>query len=159
MTSFFLKHSLSYSLKCFSSRSSSLSGRRAIHSTSVGSSSSSIYELTFDFNSKTVHKKPPKKINDATTNTKLSNSAKRRAPLDSSKRSTLLNKHIKFTKPRLGSPPSKDYPKVLPKAWLTMIRLAKDGEDMTRIVDLIPMLHEGGGVLPALFAEEFVREW
>ena len=26
-------------------------------------------------------------------------------------------------------------------------------------MDLIPMLHEGGGALPNLFAEEFVREW
>ena len=30
---------------------------------------------------------------------------------------------------------------------------------MTKVVDLIPMLHEGGGALPNLFAEEFVREW
>ena len=198
MTSFFLKRSLSYSLKCFSSRSSSLSGRRAIHSTSVGSSFSSIYELAVDLNSKIVHKKAPKvdiedlfgdetafepdlfadpentiTQNDATTNAKgsststdpivegSSSTAKRHvsAPSDPFKRSALLNKHINFMKPRLGSSPSKKYPKIRSRTWLTLIQLAKNGEDMTKVVDLIPMLHEGDGALPTLFAEEFVREW
>jgi hypothetical protein len=40
-----------------------------------------------------------------------------------------------------------------------MIQLAKNGEEMSKVVELIPMLHQGGGELPSLFAEEFVREW
>jgi len=38
-----------------------------------------------------------------------------------------------------------------------MIQLAKDGEDMRKVVDLIPNLYARGGVVPDLFAEEFVR--
>ena len=62
-------------------------------------------------------------------------------------------------KPRLGSSPSKKHPLIRSKAWFTMIQLAKNGEEMSKVVDLIPMLHEGGGALPSLFAEEFVRKW
>ena len=39
------------------------------------------------------------------------------------------------------------------RTWLTIMQLVKDGKDMMKVVDLIPMLHEGGGALPSLFAE------
>ena len=194
MTSFFLRHSI----KCFSS-CSSLSGRRAIHSTSVGSSFSSIYLRRNYFNwtlKILVHKKvqnfdienlfeddvafepdlftepkPDKTItqHDATTKTKDSSAStegssstpKRRvsALSHSLKRSALLDKHIHFMKPRLGSSPSKKHPRIRSRTWLTMLQLAKNGEDMTKVVELIPMLRDGGGALPSLFAEVFVREW
>jgi len=76
------------------------------------------------------------------------------------KRSALLNKQIGFMKPRLGSSPLETEPKIRSRTWLTMMQLAKDGEDMKKVVDLLPMLHAGGGggsALPSLFAEEFVR--
>jgi len=178
MTSFFLKHSLSYSLKCFSSRSSSLSGRRAIHSTSVVHKKAPKVDIEDLFGDETAFEpdlfaEPENTItqNDSTTNAKgsststdpivegSSTTAKRHvsAPSDPFKRSALLNKHINFMKPRLGSSPSKKLPEIRSRTWLTLIQLAKNGEDMTKIVDLIPMLHEGGGALPTLFAEEFVR--
>lgn len=81
------------------------------------------------------------------------------APSDPFKRSALLNKKIMFIKPRLGSSSSQTQSKIRSRTWLTMMQLAKNGEDMRKIVDLIPMLHKGGGALPPLFAEEFVREW
>lgn len=74
------------------------------------------------------------------------------------KRAALINKHIYFLKPRLGSTPSV-HPNIRPRTWLTMMQLAKDGDDMKKILELIPILHEGGGALPSVFAEEFVREW
>jgi len=79
------------------------------------------------------------------------------APSDPLKRSLLLNKQISFMKPRLGSSPLKRQPKIRSRTWFTMMQLAKDGEDMRKVVELIPNLHQGGGVLPGLFAEEFVR--
>lgn len=81
------------------------------------------------------------------------------AASDPFKRSALLDKHLTFMQPRLGSSPSKTQPKIRSRTWLSMIQLAKDGEDMRKVVDLIPKLHEGGGALPSRFAEEFVREW
>ena len=75
------------------------------------------------------------------------------------KRSAKLNKHIYFVKPRLGSCPSKIHPLIRLRIWFTMIQLAKNGEDMKKVVELIPMLQEGGGAVPNLFAEEFVRKW
>ena len=75
------------------------------------------------------------------------------------RRTTLLNKHIHSLKPRLVSLPSQKQPQFRSRIWLTMIQLAKDGEDMRKVVDLIPDLHKGGGTLPALFGEEFIREW
>jgi len=89
-----------------------------------------------------------------------SSTSQRRASVPSSvfKRSALLNKHIGIIKLRLGSSPSKKNPGFRSRTWLTMIQLAKNGEDMTKIVDLISMLHDGGA-LPSLFAEEFVRKW
>lgn len=195
MTSFFLKHSINYSLKRFSS-GSSISGRRAIHFTSVGSSFSSMYDETINLNlTRKVHKKTPKvdiedlfgdetifepdlftepdktTTQNVTTKAKgtstssdpkeSSRTVKRRvsAPSDPLKQSAMLKKNINFMEPRLGSSPSKINPKIRSRTWLTMIQLAKNGEDMTKVVDLIPMLHEGGGALPNLFAEEFVREW
>ena len=80
-------------------------------------------------------------------------------PSDALKRSEMLNKHMNFMKPRLGSSPSMKHPRIRSRTWLTMIQLAKTGEDMTKVMDLIPKLHEGGGALPSLFAEQFVREW
>jgi len=69
----------------------------------------------------------------------------------------LLNKNIAFVKPRLGSSPAQTHPMIRSRTWLTMIQLAKDGEDMRQVVDLIPIACEGGGVLPGRFAQEFVR--
>lgn len=97
----------------------------------------------------------------STGSIKGSSTAKRHvsAPKDPLKRSAMLNKHIFFMKPRLGSSPSKIHPRIRSRTWLTMIQLAKNREDMMKVVDLIPILHEGGGALPSFFAEEFVREW
>ena len=111
--------------------------------------------------------------NDATTTTEAkltststdpiqgSSTPKRRVltPSDPLKRSEMLNRHMHFMKPRLGSSPSKKHPRIRSRSWLTMIQLAKNRDDMTKVMDLIPMLHEGGGALPSLFAEAFVREW
>jgi hypothetical protein len=89
-----------------------------------------------------------------------SSGTRRRVPSrsDPFKRSALLNRHIGFIQPRVGPSPSQTHPKIRSRTWLTMMQLAKDGEDMRKLVDLIPMFHEGGGVLPSPFAEEFVRE-
>ena len=97
-----------------------------------------------------------------TTTTKGSSTSSRRVSSNPFKRSALLNKQIGFMKPRLGSSPLETQPKIRSRTWLTMMQLAKDGEDMKNVVDLLPMLHAGSGgsgALPSLFAEEFVREW
>ena len=90
-----------------------------------------------------------------------SRTVKRRvsAPSDALKQSAMLKEHINLMETRLGSSPSKIRPKIRSRTWLTMIQLVKNGEDMTKVVNLIPKFHEGGGALPNLFAEEFVREW
>ena len=89
-----------------------------------------------------------------------SSTAKRRVSARSVafKRTALFNKQIHFMKPRLGVSPSK-HPNIRSRTWLTMMQLAKDEEDMKKVLDLIPMLHEGGGPLPSRFEENFVREW
>jgi hypothetical protein len=75
------------------------------------------------------------------------------------RRSALLNKHIDSIKPQLVSSPSQKQPQIRLRTWFTMMQLAKDGEDMRKVVDLLPDWRKGGGGLPALFGEEFVREW
>ena len=65
-------------------------------------------------------------------------------------------------KPRLGSSLSKTRRRGTlssgQELGLTMIQLEKDGEDMTKVVDLFPMVWHA---LPGLFAVDFVvtREW
>ena len=100
------------------------------------------------------------KLSSMSINPEGSKTGKRRLSARSIavKRAALLNKHIYFLKPRLGSTPSV-HPNIRPRTWLTMMQLAKDGDDMKKILELIPILHEGGGALPSVFAEEFVREW
>ena len=81
--------------------------------------------------------------NDATTRAKGSSTAKRHF-----NRSALLNKPFYFMKPRLGSSPSNRHPDIRLTTWLTIMQLVKDEENMMKVVDLIPMLHEGGSALP-----------
>ena len=40
-----------------------------------------------------------------------------------------------------------------------MMQVAKDGEDMRKVVDLILNLHARGSVLPDIFVEKNIREW
>ena len=100
---------------------------------------------------------------DSSTSTdpkESSSTAKRRVSARSIafKRTALFNKQIYFVKPQLGVL-LKQRPNIRSRTWLTMIQLAKDGEDMKKVLDLIPMFHEGGGALPSRFTEDFVREW
>ncbi|KAF8811637.1 hypothetical protein BYT27DRAFT_7336091 [Phlegmacium glaucopus] len=170
MASLIFKHSIN-NLKRFPC-GSSLSGRRAIHFTSVVHKKKAKVDIddlfgdeaTFEhdlFAESTVEKTvgTAEAEGTSTAQIKRSSTTKRHvsAPSKSFKRSAMINKHIAFMQPRLGSSPSKTQPKIRSRTWLTMMQLAKDGEDMRKVVDLIPKLHEGGGALPGLFAEEFVR--
>ena len=118
-------------------------------------------EPTVDQTTTTCQKENAKSSSTSTSPVGGSSTTQRRASASSNlfKRSALLDKNINFLKPRLGPSPSKKQPKIRSRAWLTMMHLAKDGEDMRKVVDLIPILHQGGGALPGLFVEGFVREW
>jgi hypothetical protein len=108
--------------------------------------------------------KPKTPIEAATTTEINDASTSSTDPIDGSsaaalKRSSLFNRHVSSLKSRLGYSPSMMHNVVRSKNYLTMMQFAKNAEDMSKVVDLIPKFCEGGGRLPICFGEEFVREW
>lgn len=78
--------------------------------------------------------------------------------LSPEKRLERFNKLSEFVAPRLGRRPDVAAPLVRNSAWVNLVGLAANEEQLSKVVDMLPGWKESGRQFDEAFSELFVRE-